>query len=109
ANLSRHPGCLGHEVVAEPPAEAAARARHVDGDIALDDTQGCRYELGAGPGILRRCPEYDLAVLILRCAVLRFEADMGEEWIRVGSFHDMGRALERRRHIAVAAQIGGRR
>ena len=109
ADLPGNPGRLGHEVVAQPPAEAAADARHVDGDVALGDAQGRRHQLGAGSWQLRRRPEHDLAVLKVRRAVLRLEADMGEERVGIGGFHDMRGALERGRDVAVAAQIGGRR
>ena len=68
-----------------------------------------RHELGAGPGNLRRRPEHDLAVLEVRRAVLRLEVDMGEERIGVGRLDDMRGALQRWSHVAVAAQIGGRR
>ena len=50
AGLLGDPGGLGHEIVAQTPAEAAADPRHIDGDVALGDSEGRRNQLGAGPG-----------------------------------------------------------
>ena len=69
----------------------------------------------AGPGILRRRPEHDFAVLEMRGAVLRFEIDVGKERIGIGRLHDMRRpssatatSPSRRRYDAGACCGDGR-
>ena len=96
ADLSGYPGRLGHEVVAQAPAEAAADARHVDRDVALGDAQGRRHQLGAGSGICVGAQNTTLPSLKARRAVLRLEVDMGQERIGVRRLDDVRGALAAR-------------
>ena len=105
----RDPGGLGHEVAAQAPSESAAHPRHVDRDVPLGDPERRPDQSRARSGDLRRRPEHDLAVRIMRGAVLRLETDVGEERIGVGRLHDLCGALKRRCDIAVAAQNRRRR
>jgi hypothetical protein len=95
ADLFRNPGRFDHKVIAQPPAEAAAHPRHIHGNVALGDAERRCHELGAGSRKLGRRPEHDFAVLKVRRAVLRLEADMGEERIRIGGLDDVRRAVQR--------------
>ena len=92
----RDPGRLGHKVVAQPPAEAAADARHVDGDVALGECRASR------PPAWRRAPgscvgAQNTTLPSWKCAVQFCGSRLmcGEERIGIGGFDDMRGALER--------------
>ena len=54
-------------------------------------------------------PEFDLAILVVGEAVLRFEWRVGDEGIGVGGFHDFGGGLQRFASVAIAANGKGGR
>ena len=57
------PGDFEHVVVGEAPAEAAAGAHQVNGDVVLGDAQQLGDVLAAGFGCLAGGPDFELAVL----------------------------------------------
>ncbi len=71
------PRRLDHEVVHQPPAEAAAAAGEVDGDVLGLDPQGLGHQLAAVLGVLGRGPDLDLAILEAGRAVLRLQRARG--------------------------------
>ena len=98
-HLHRHADLLGdrrrlaHVVVGQPPAEAAARALDVNGDVLRRDVERGRHELAPVLRRLRRRPDLHLAVAVVRRAVLRLERRVRDERIRVRGLDDLRRAL----------------
>ena len=105
----RNPCRLHHVVVHQPPAEAAADAREVDGDVVRRDTERARDQPAARLRVLRRRPDLDLVALGMRGAVLRLQRGMRNERVMVGRLHHMRGTAQRACGVAVIAQAVRRR
>src|SRR5712675_3466325 len=95
---------LDHVVVRQTPPEASAHTREVNGDVLLRDAQGFRNLPEATLRRLAGHPHFELAVLIMRGAVLRLERSMRDEWIRIVGLDNLRRVLQSCVGIAILAQ-----
>src|ERR1700674_5420393 len=63
ARLFRYPCGLDHVVIHQAPAEAAAAASHVDGDVRLVHAQGLGDDFAPCIGILGRRPDLHFSIM----------------------------------------------
>src|SRR5258705_10838365 len=98
-----------HVIVGQTPPETSAHAREVNGDVLLRDAQRFRHLSEAALRRLAGHPHFELAVLIMRGAVLRLERSVRDEWIRVVGFDNFRRAAQRGVGIAILAKRASRR
>src|SRR6266849_6152605 len=87
-----NPRGLHHAVVVQPPTEAAADAREVNGDVALRDAKSLCNGLTAQLRRLGGRPELERTVPVVSRAVLRLERRVRKKRVRVRSLHDLGGA-----------------
>ena len=83
-------------VVGQPPAEAAAGAHHVHGDVVRLHPERLATRCVPASRRLARRPDLELAVLEVRDAVLRLERRVRDERIRVGGFDHLRGAARAR-------------
>ena len=109
--FARDPRRLHHVVVLQAPAEAAADARQVDGDVLRRDAHRPAHQFATGLRHLRRRPDLELAVLEMSRAVLRLKRGVRNERIEVLGLHHLGGRGERGVQVAVLAHhtVGGLR
>src|SRR5262249_36012493 len=92
-----------HVIIGEPPAETAADARHMDGDLLFIDPQSLRHQSAPGSGILRRCPDLDIVALRMRRAVHRLKRGMSNKWIGISGLDRATDAAESGLDVAITA------
>ena len=104
ANLFGDIRGFDHVVVRQAPAEAAADAGEMDGDVLAVDAEDPGGLLHAARGRLAGRPDFEFAVVVIRRAVLRLERHVGKERIRVLRLDNMRRGAKGCIGVAVLAQ-----
>ena len=103
--LLRNPGRLNHVVVHQSPPESAAATNHVDGDVRIRQAQRLRDDFSSRIRILRRRPDFHLAVVKVRRAILRLQRCVRNEWITVRGLQSLRGRAERLSHVAVGSPV----
>jgi hypothetical protein len=83
AGALRYRGGLHGIVAGAAPAEAAAAASQMDGDVLRLYLKRARNHRSIAFWVLRRRPDLELAGGVRSSAVLRLERGVREKWIRV--------------------------
>ncbi len=105
-DLLGDPRRFHHVVVGEPASEASAGLHQVHRDVGLLDAERLRADRETCRRRLTRCPQFELAVLPGRDAVLRLERRVRNERVHVGAFDDLrARRRERLLDVAIGAQL----
>ena len=105
ANLACDPRRLDHEVVAQPPAEAAADPDQVDVNAVLVDAQGTCYQAAAAPRVLCGRPHLQFARgQEERRAILGLHVRVRDERVVVACLDDRVGAVQYGFDVAVGPQ-----
>src|SRR6202030_4151034 len=91
-------------VVRKTATEASTNTHQVNGDVLLGNAERPGNQLAAGIRRLGRRPQFELAVLEMRGAILRFQRRMGKEWVGVSRLDDFGGVLQSALGVAIIAQ-----
>src|SRR5262245_19770281 len=78
-----------HVIVGEAPAEPATGAAEVHGDIAFVDFEQLGYLAASARRSLARRPELQLAVFVVRLAVLRLKWRVRNKGVGIGRFDQL--------------------
>ena len=80
------------EIIQKAPSEASADSELIDLDFRLIEIEELREHAGDCLRRLGRSPKLHLAIAKPGGAILRLQVRMGEEWVSVEGFDDLGRA-----------------